>query len=100
MERTAMRSAAAWPAYDDGNAGAPAISAFGGEICDLIECAGDEVGKLHFSYWPHSHQGGADCRANDARFRDRRVDDSPLTKSLEHARRDFKCAAINADIFA
>ena len=100
MERAAVNAAAARSANHDGNAGAPAIAAFRGEVRDLIEGAGNEIGELHFGDGPHSHQRRADRRADDSGFGDRRVDDAPLAESLEHAGGDFESAAVDADIFA
>ena len=87
MERSAVNAAAARSANDDGNAGAPAIAALRGEVRDLIECAGNEIGELHLGDRPHSHQRRADGGADDCGFGNRRVDDAPLAEFLEHALR-------------
>src|SRR5262249_45714648 len=71
-----------------------------GEIRDLVERTGNEVGELHFCYRPHAHQGGADRGSHDSGLRNRRVDHAPLAESFEHSCGDFEGAAINADVLA
>ena len=95
-----MNAAAAWSANNNRHAGAPAISAFGGEVCDLIERAGNEVGELHFRNRPHSHEGGADCGTDDSGFGNRRIDDPPFPELFKHAGGDFESAAVDAYIFS
>src|SRR5262245_52489062 len=100
MEGSAMNTATARSTDDDRNACAPAVSTLCCEIRNLIESAGNEIRELHFRDRPHPHQCGANGRSHNSRFRNRRIDDAPLAKSLEHACSDFERAAVNADIFA
>src|SRR5262249_6401288 len=98
MERPAMNPTAAWAADNDRNSGSPAIPAFGGEIGDLIEGAGNEIRELHFCDRAHSHQCRADCGADDSGFRDRRVDDPPFAEAFEHSRSDLECSTVNPNV--
>ena len=95
-----MNAAAARPAHDDRDSRAPAVTALRGEVCDLIESAGNEICKLHLRDRAHAHQGRADGCADDRRFRNRRIDDAQLAELFQHSSRDFEGAAVDADIFA
>src|SRR4051812_8098180 len=99
VERPPVHAPAAWTADHDGNTGAPAIAAFGSEVRDLIEGAGNEIGELHFGDGAHTHQGCTDRGADNSGFRDRCVDDAPFAESLEHPRSDFESATVDADVF-
>ena len=69
-------------------------------VDDLIEAAGDEVGKLHLGDRPVATERRADADAHDGRFGDRRVDHAHLAELVMEALRDAKSAAVGADIFA
>ena len=88
------------PRITIGTRRAPAIPALGGEVGDLVEAAGDEVGELHLGDGPHAHQRRADRGADDAGLGDRRVHDALLAELFEHAVGDLECAAVDADVFA
>src|SRR4051812_35968658 len=100
MEWTAVNTAATRAAHDDGNSRAPSIAAFRGEVRQLIERTGNEIGKLHFCNGPHSHERGAYRGSDDRRFRNRRIDDAPLAEFLEHTGGDFESASVDSHIFA
>ena len=69
-------------------------------IDDLIEAAGDEVGKLHLGDRPVTTERRADADAHDGRFGDRRVDHAHLAELVIEALGDAECAAVGADILA
>src|SRR5262245_9092694 len=100
MERPAMYDTATGTPNDDRNASSPAIAALRREIRDLVESAGNEIRKLHFSHRAHTHQSSADRGSNNAGLRDRSIDDAPLAKSFKHPGSDFECASVDADILA
>src|SRR5215472_4698217 len=99
MKRAAMDAAAGRRADHDGHARAPAVTAFGREIDDLVVGAGDEIRKLDFGDRPQPHEAGADGRAHNRRFGDGCVNDATLTETLQHSGRDLEGATIYADIF-
>ena len=68
MERSAVNTAATGSADNNRDACAPAVTALGREIRDLIEGAGNEVRELHLSDRPHSHQRCADGGPHDGGF--------------------------------
>ena len=55
MEGSAVNAAAARSADHNGHACSPAVSAFRSKVRNLIESAGDKIGKLHFGDRTHSH---------------------------------------------
>ncbi len=65
----------------------PAVAALGGEIHDLVEAAGDEIGELHLGHRAQPHERGADGRAHDGRFGDGRIHHAPRAEVFEEARR-------------
>src|SRR5262249_38482996 len=99
-ERSAVNASAAGATNDDRNARAPTVPALCCEIRDLVESAGDEVRELHLGHRTHSHERCADGGSDNSRFRNRSVDDSPLTESFEHACGDFERSTVNADVLA
>src|SRR5687768_13887130 len=94
-----MHTAATGSAHDNGYTGAPTVTAFRREISNLIKSAGNEIGKLHFSYGTHPHQCRANGSAHNSRLRNRRIDDAPLTEFFEHAGGDFEGASVDAYVF-
>jgi hypothetical protein len=100
VERAAVNAAAGGRAHHHGHGRAPAIAALGGEIDDLVEAAGDEIGELHFGHRPQSHQARADGRAGDGRFGDGRIDHALLAEMLEKAGGHLERAAVHADVLA
>ncbi len=83
-----------------GTRGIPAIAALGGEVDDLVEAAGDEIGELHFGDGTQSHESGADGRADDGGFGNGRIDDAPGAEVLQKSGGDFEGAAVFADVLA
>jgi hypothetical protein len=73
---------------------------FGGEVDNLVEAAGDEIGELHFRHRPQPHEAGADGRADNGAFGNGRIHDALLAEVLEESRGHFECAAVNADVLA
>ena len=100
MKRAAVDASSARSSHNDGDARAPAVTAFGGEIGDLVESAGNEIGELHFGDGTHSHEGRTNGGPHDPGFRYRCIDDAPLTKPFQHSGGDFEGTAIYTDVFA
>ena len=100
MERAAVNAAARGRANHDGHGRVPAVAALGGEVDDLVEAAGDEIGELHLRHRAQAHQAGADGRAHDGRFGDGRIHHAALAEMLEEAGGHFERAAVDADVFA
>ena len=56
VKRAAVNAAARRRAHHHGHRRVPAVAAFGGEIHNLVEAAGDEIGELHFRHRPQPHK--------------------------------------------
>src|SRR5439155_8990055 len=52
MERTAREAAAGWQANDDRDRDPLAVMELGGNVYELVEAAGDEIGELHLANRP------------------------------------------------
>ena len=73
MERTAREAAAGWQANDDRDGDPLAVMELGGNVYELVEAAGDEIGELHLANRPQPLGGGADRRADDRVLSERSV---------------------------
>ena len=71
-----------------------------GDVDDLVEAAGDEVGELHLADRAHADDRGADRAADDRLLGDRRVDDALGTELVEQAGGHLERAAHRADVLA
>ena len=93
---------AARRAHDDRacDAAAGAVAQCCRLVDDLVEAAGDEIGKLHFRDWPVAALRGADADANDRRFRDRRVQTTRFAELLDEAGGGAKRSAVRTNVLA
>src|SRR2546428_5107785 len=98
MERPSPDPAARGAPNDDGNSGAVAPAALGGEIGDLVEGAGNEVDELHFRDGPHPHQRCADGGPDDPRLGNRSVNHPLLAEPLQEPLRYLEGAAVDANV--
>ena len=74
VERPAGEAAAARQAHDDRGREPQTVVQLAGDVDELVEAAGDEVGELHLADRPHADDRGADGAADDRLLGDRRVD--------------------------
>src|SRR5438874_319225 len=58
----------------------------------------DEVDELHFDNRTQAHMRCACRRADDADFRDRRIDDTRLTELVEESVGNLERAAVSPDV--
>jgi len=72
--RATGEAAAARQAHDDRRGEPEAVVELAGDVDDLVEGAGDEVGELHLADRAHADDRGADGAADDRLLADRRVD--------------------------
>ena len=86
--------------HDDRHGEALAVVHLAGDVHELVEAAGDEVGELHLADRPHARDRGADRRADDRRLGERRVHHARLAELLEEAVGDLERAAERADVLA
>src|SRR5260370_10019933 len=100
MKRTRADARTAWPSKHRRDIRAPAIATLRRVVCEQIKTTTDKVDELKLSDGPHPHQGRAARRANDCRFRNRRVDHAFFSQLVDDAFGDFEGAAIDADVFA
>ena len=100
MERPAVNAAARWRTNHHRHRGVPPVAAFGREVHNLVEAAGNKIGELHLGHRPQPHEARANSRAHDGGFRNRRVHHAPLTEALDEARGHLEGAAVDANIFA
>ena len=98
----AADAAAARRANDNRNRRAPAVPKPQRRrlIDDLVEGAGDEIGKLHLGNGPVAAHRRADADADDGRLGNRRVDDARLAELLEQPLGHAEGAAVRADVLA
>ena len=80
--------------------GAPAVMVLGCHLGDLIERAGDEIGKLHLHDRPHPHHGRPDGGSDNPRLGERGIQHSPLAVLLLKALRNPEGSAVWPDVFA
>ncbi len=100
VKRAAVNAAARRRAHHDRHGRVPAIAALGGEVDNLVEAAGDEIGELHLRHRPQPHEAGADGRADDGAFGNGRIHHAFLAEMLEESGGHFERAAVDADVFA
>jgi hypothetical protein len=72
----------------------------GRDVHELVEAAGDEVGKLHLADRPHSLDRGAGGGAEDQVLGQRRVEHALGAELLGEAVGDLEGAAEGADVLA
>ena len=72
----------------------------GDKICNLIECANDEVDELHLADRPQADVAHPAGRADDGALADRRVNHALPAKPFQQSFACFERAAVHADIFA
>ena len=71
-----------------------------GDVDELVEGAGDEVGELHLADRPHADDRGADRAADHRLLGDRRVDHAVGPELLLQAGGHLERAAEGADVLA
>src|ERR1700680_1244020 len=72
-------------ADDDGAGDLPAVVELRGDVDELVEAAGDEVGELHLDHRAVAEDGGADGDADGAALGDRGVEHAMGPAGVEAA---------------
>src|SRR5579883_1736505 len=85
MERAAVDTAARGSADHDRHGRVPAVAAFGGEIHNLVETAGNKIGELHFGDRPKAEKRRADGGPHNGGLGNGRIDDALFAEALEEA---------------
>src|SRR5581483_1640599 len=96
----AVYAAARGGAHHHGHGRVPAIPALGGEIDDLIETAGDEVGELHLGHGAQTHEARADGRTDNRGFGNRRIHYALVAEFLQKSGGHFERAAVGSDVLS
>ena len=100
VEGAAVDVSAAGAAEDERSRRAPEVMRFRDHVADLVEGAADEVHELKFGDRAHAGERRSEGRAHDGGFGDGRVDDALGAEPVNETIRDFKCPAVDADVFA
>src|ERR1019366_9292848 len=100
MERPPGEASAARQAHDDRPRESQAPMQLAGDVDQLIESAGDEVGELHLADRTHADDRRADGAADDRLLGDRGVEHAVDAELLLQARRDLERPAECADVLA
>ena len=95
-----MAQAAERHAYNHRHIGAPAVSNLRGVVDELIEAGGNEIVELHLADRPLPRQRRADAHAEDAAFRERRVDESIAELFQERPQQKERVAVAAPDVLA
>src|SRR5437899_1259235 len=82
------------------NAGAPAVANLSGVVDELIEPGGDKIVELDFSDGPLTRKGRPDTDAQDAGFRNRRVDQAVAEVAEKRAKEQKRVPILPAHILA
>ena len=100
MERPAGEAAAGRQPDDHRHRDALAVVELRGDVDELVEAAGDEVGELHLADRPQPLDRGADRGADDRVLGQRRVEHPLGAELLHEAVGDLERAAEGADVLA
>ena len=100
MERSAMQPASERPADDHRHVGPAAVSEFREHVHNLVEGAGNEVGKLHLHDRSKPHQRGTGRPTYDRRFAYGGIDHPVFAELLEEPLRDLERPAIVPDVLS
>src|SRR3990167_2091597 len=100
VEGPAVHAAARGAAQDHRHGRAPTIVAFGDEVGNLVEGAGDEVDELELRHRAQAEVAHPDRGAHDGAFADGRVNDALAAEAREEAFGHLEGAAVDADVFA
>src|SRR5579872_4938282 len=98
--RASGEPAATWKPHRDRHGQALAVVHLPGDIDQLVEAAGDEVGELHLADRAHADDGCSDRGADDPRLGQRGVHHPVGAELLDEAVSDLERAAEHADVLA
>jgi hypothetical protein len=87
-------------ADDHRDGAAPAVADFRRIVHELIEAGGHEVVELHLADRPLPRQRRPNAHAEDAAFRERRIDDAVAELREQRAQQQEGVPVLAADIFA
>ena len=100
VERSAGEAAAGRQADDDRRRDALAVVELGGDVDELVEPAGDEVGELHLADRPQPLDRGADGGSDDRVLGERHVEHPLGAELLDEPVGDLERPAEGADVLA
>ena len=98
--RAAGEAAAGGQADGDVHRQAHPVVGLAGDVDELVEAAGDEVGELHLGDRAQALDGGADRAADDRRLGQRRVHHALGAELVDEAVGHLEGAAEGADVLA
>ena len=100
MEGATREPAARRESNDDRHGDPLSVVELRGDVDELVEATGDEVGELHLADGPESLGGGANRRADDRVLGERRVEAALGAKLLHEPVGHLERAAEGADVLA